>query len=681
MINQNSNDLIPLADDINRYPLLTEYLKSAKRGFVCPECGNGSGDDGTGAIIKDNKLMCGKCLHSFNNIDIIAHHLGLSTRGRDFVEVVKFGCQFLGIDFPTSNFTPQKRNLPKPVPAKVEKVEKAELFERLAEAQHKLDKFVESQGGSWRGLSFETLKRMNAGFLPDVYFPAAKKVLPAVVIPNDLGGVYFRSIQGKFHKNNVPMATTTIYLPEEETFDIVITEGQINAASIFQAVFSVTHNFPKFAIMAGSGTGAGQNTILPRLQQLRAHGKKFRVIIAYDNDSNGAGQTASKTALESILRAGYVACRVDITKSPDIDCNDVLNVSEGIVKLTSNVFCAVGFAEDEFEKIEKDNYQKIFGENISAYVDSQFPDYVGENKKFADRKTGFANLDDEIKTFRPGIYIVGGLPALGKTTFVLQLLWQLALNGEFCFYASYEMEKGFLTSKLLAHEMARIESKNFDRTIVKPLSATNISLGKLFDHKDTYRAAVKNFTEKQIPLHIWEFDDTNIDSLLSDVESICAKLDKPPIVAVDYLQLLASNAENTKAALDNILHKIFTCRRRTNATFIVISSLNRANYNTEISFESFKETGNIEYSADVIWGLQLKLDKRNRAEVENAKKQIPREVQLVCLKNRFGANFDIGFFYYPNCDTFLPMLEYGEYIEHRSDDNKTATANDDEDNE
>ena len=307
--------------------------------------------------------------------------------------------------------------------------------------------------------------------------------------------------------------------------------------------------------------------------------------------------------------------------------------------------------------------RKITIKKFSAKI--FLPAYINENKKFAERKTGFSNLDEEIKTFRPGIYVVGGLPALGKTTFVLQLLWQLANSGEFCFFASYEMEKGFLTSKLLSHEMARIETFNFEKPIKKPLSATNISLGKFYNHHDTYRAAIKKFTAAPIPLHIWEFDNINIDALISDIYKICAKLHKPPIVAIDYLQLLASNSENTKAALDNILHKIFACRRRTNTTFIVISSLNRANYNTEISFQSFKETGNIEYSADVIWGLQFKLEKRTAA-TEKAKKQIPREIELKCLKNRFGSNFDIGFLYYPNCDTFLPMLEYGKVTDSKT---------------
>lgn len=369
-----TNDLLAKADAINRYPLLTELLEPAKRGYICIECGNGSGDDGTGAIIKDNKLMCGKCLHSFNNIDIIAYHLGLSTRGKDFIDVVKFGCDICGIPFEDNLSKKDCAKFPSPTKTdrkpdtQKNKLEKVSDFKDLADAQKALPNFVQSQGGAWRGLTLETLQHARAGFLPAVYFPAAKKKLPAVVIPNDLNGVYFRSVQGKFHKNNKPMATTTIYLPNTDTFDIVITEGQINAASIFQAVFSVTGKLPEFGIMAGSGTGAGQNTILPRLNELKAQGKNFRAIIAYDNDSNGAGQTASKTALESLLKAGYAACRVDITKSPDVDLNDVLGANNGDLNL--------------FDMIQKTLAQVTFDVQISATDEEKDAPNFGDVKNF-----------------------------------------------------------------------------------------------------------------------------------------------------------------------------------------------------------------------------------------------------------------------------------------------------------
>jgi len=40
---------------------------------------------------------------TFTNIDVIAYHLGISTSGKDFIEILKNGCNFFGIPFDDSN--------------------------------------------------------------------------------------------------------------------------------------------------------------------------------------------------------------------------------------------------------------------------------------------------------------------------------------------------------------------------------------------------------------------------------------------------------------------------------------------------------------------------------------------------------------------------------------------------
>lgn len=632
--------------------------------IICPFCGSGSGKHHTGAIISfENGVWLYHCFACDNFkgdlLKIIATANNLSTKGYDFFTVLAIASKILGISISAFADSTSKTTL---------NIKQSSAdFKLLADSQNNLSAFIEKHGGKWRGLSLKTLQLTHCGFLPNVYFPAARQELPAVVIPNDLNGFYFRSVTGKFHKNNNPMATTTIYLPDSDSFDLIITEGQINALSILQAFHE-----PNFGIMACSGT-SGEKLIFDKLQLFSNAGKNFRVTLAFDNDTNLAGKIASDKILHSLTNAGYYARSIDVTHIPDFDLNDLLQ-RDGETILRESFNLALKLAHDELNKIALHNEAALFGENISTYITDHFQDYVDDNKKYSHRKTGFNNLDDEIKTFRPGIYVLGGLPALGKTTFALQLLEQLAKNDDHCFFCSFEMEKGFLLSKLLAREVYRIESHDFDSPIKNPLTAVKISQGNIYEHGNTYRTAIKNFSEQPIPLFIWELDDLNIDSLLERLQKICAKIDKPPIICLDYLQLLATGNENTKSALDDILHKIFSFRRNTNSTFIVISSLNRANYHTEISFESFKETGSIEYSADVIWGLQLLLDKRTPANAEKAKKEIPRKIQLKCLKNRFGSNFDIGFFYYPNADVFLPMLEYGDYKS-----NITSTGDDEND--
>src|SRR5699024_5813442 len=104
-----------------------------------------------------------------------------------------------------------------------------------------------------------------------------------------------------------------------------------------------------------------------------------------------------------------------------------------------------------------------------------------------------------------------------------------------------------------------------------------------------------------------------------------------PVVVIDYLQILqpkdprASDKQNTDwAVLD--LKKI---SRAYNIPIIGISSFNRDNYKEAVNMASFKESGAIEYSSDVLIGLQLKgiVDsngkKNSNFNVDEAKSKTP----------------------------------------------------------
>ena len=81
------------------------------------------------------------------------------------------------------------------------------------------------------------------------------------------------------------------------------------------------------------------------------------------------------------------------------------------------------------------------------------------------------------------------------------------------------------------------------------------------------------------------------------------------------------------------------------------------------------DTIDIEYTADVVWGLQLEAlhDKlfdsqgkinEKRRKVKEAKAANPRRIELVCLKNRFGiSSYSCMFDYYPQFDFFRPIME------------------------
>ena len=63
--------------------------------------------------------------------------------------------------------------------------------------------------------------------------------------------------------------------------------------------------------------------------------------------------------------------------------------------------------------------------------------------------------------------------------------------------------------------------------------------------------------------------------------------------------------------------------------------------------QAFKESGAIEYSTDVLIGLQLKGIGNKNFDIDQAKSKNPREVEAVILKNRNGSTGGrIGFDFY-----------------------------------
>ena len=652
------------------------WLEPVKRGFKCVGCGNGSGSDGTGAILSQDgtRLLCGKCGKAFSFIDIAAFHYNLDIS--NFADTVKKICEIENIQINHSlnqnSATTDKIEIPqdkKSVDAETLKQKNA-ASNFLSQSHGKLKDFLDSRGGTWRGLSYDVLNFLHWEYCANYKHTNNNFTFPAILIPNDNGGLLARQVDGDAKSNLKPSGSSTIYLPKNPKF-ILAVEGAINGASILQALGTNLD----FAIIASNGT-PNIKVLASKLSALFPN-EKPPVAIAFDFDSNGAGQKAASELLEILSNSSFTACIVDITKTTDKDLNDILNSSNGSSKLSALINDALALAQSEFQKIEDDKEKELFGSNATDYLDNHFQNFIDSNKQFANRKTGFENLDNEMFGFLPGIYIVGGLPALGKTSFALQLLNQMARQGENCIFVSYEMSAGFLFSKLLAHEVCRLETDNFTKSIINPddnlrehpLTATKISNGIFYEHSKFYQHAKKNLRDSLKNFRIWEINDVSISSLLSRLESFCSKFARPPVVVIDYIQILAMNGNNPKTALDSTLHDIIDCRRKTNITFIIVSSLNRANYNTEISYESFKETGTLEFSADVIWGLQLETQgSRNHQSIKSAKNENPRLIQLLCLKNRFGTNFDVGFKYYPAVDLFLPNDEYGNFAACQTND-------------
>jgi replicative DNA helicase len=142
-----------------------------------------------------------------------------------------------------------------------------------------------------------------------------------------------------------------------------------------------------------------------------------------------------------------------------------------------------------------------------------------------------------------------------------------------------------------------------------------------------------------------------------------------PLVIIDYIQILApydlhaTDKQNT----DKAVLELKRLSRAADIPIIGISSFNRDNYNEPVSMAAFKESGAIEYSSDVLIGLQYpymeykpgegdagrksRIRASRAADIRRSRAGEPLDINLKILKNRNGAKDAINFVYHPwfNC--------------------------------
>ncbi len=296
---------------------------------------------------------------------------------------------------------------------------------------------------------------------------------------------------------------------------------------------------------------------------------------------------------------------------------------------------------------------------VGEYLEQKFKGDVDRFSGYKYRKTGFSNLDEKISLY-PGLYVLGAVSSLGKTTFIGQLADQLAEAGDHVLYFSLEQSEFELVSKGISRMTAR---ENLETAV----SAIKIREGYL---SDSVERAIENYRSIAGTEAIIECGfDTTVVTITDTVRDYISKTGIQPVVIVDYLQIVRpiDIRQTAKDAVDVHVRAFKKLQVDNDLVVILISSLNRANYLTPVDFESFKESGGIEYTADVIWGLQLEVMnseifdgdkklKQKREIVRQAKNENPRKIELVCLKNRYGiSNYHCEFLYYAQYDLFVPL--------------------------
>ena len=290
-------------------------------------------------------------------------------------------------------------------------------------------------------------------------------------------------------------------------------------------------------------------------------------------------------------------------------------------------------------------------------------DYINESEDVKPIATGLPGLDDVLGGgLYEGLYGIGAVSSLGKTTLVLQIADHIAqLEGKPVLYFALEMS----WQEIMIKSIRRItyENSNGDDTLAQ--TTRSLLRGRWKDryNKKQYTNVMKSFAEygdfhDRIEIHDGSEKRPTVADIAKVVDSYVGRTGEKPVVVVDYLQILKPMNEKAtdKASVTtsvNMLKKIAT---HYHVPVIAISSFNRSSYGNRVSMDAFKESGEIEYSSDVLIGLQFKGVGDNDFDENEAKEAEIRQIDAVILKNRNGiTGKTIELAYNPMFNKFLDI--------------------------
>lgn len=323
--------------------------------------------------------------------------------------------------------------------------------------------------------------------------------------------------------------------------------------------------------------------------------------------------------------------------------------------------------------MEQNRDNKIQNEQSTSTSNSNQSYIAKSNKSYAEKllenlkngnmvtpiSTGFPGLDRALGGgLIPGLYVFGAISALGKTTFAIQMSDNLAKMGNDILYVSLEMERDKLILKSFSRLTYEISQDSFLSQSYGNLVGAKKYAEMSSAEQDLIEKAAQSYGEFADKIYINDgIFSASIDHVRAAVIEHKKQTGRTPIVVIDYLQVLRGPQESAsdKQTLDHVVTTLKRLSSEENAIIFAVSSLNRASYKSPVSLESFKESGGIEYTADILLGLQPQgIDTNSKNfDFQTFKKQTIREVEFVILKNRFGPTENKVAFSYRPCFNYF----------------------------
>ena len=309
---------------------------------------------------------------------------------------------------------------------------------------------------------------------------------------------------------------------------------------------------------------------------------------------------------------------------------------------------------DEFPKLIDEGGQTIlelgkFNRSAQIFTVDQVADETldkiveRQNNPEIGIKTGIGDLDDKLMALRPGgLYILAARPGVGKTSFGLKIVGNIAGHPDSkhrALFVSLEVDKVDLLKKLVSAEggldFKKIEEGRLDEAEMEMLAHTLTML-------------------KSWKLDLMDVSDLTVQGLRSVVKRRKLETGDLDLVVLDYLQLLnASRPDmNEYEKVSEISRVLKVMARELKIPVLALSQMSRdAEKGATTSarppkLSDLRGSGSIEQDADAVIFMH-RVDAGDGQKNESGGADTARKIQVIVAKNRFGPQGSVNMHFFP----------------------------------
>lgn len=629
---------------------LDEYLRgkgiNTRKPFTCLSPAHNDKHPSMSYDRHRQRCKCFSCGVSYDIFDLIGIDYGLS----DDIDIFNKAYELYGIEIDKQQpATTPKAAEPKPAPKQEEKPaadnmeyykQKAAALSGSPAAEYLLKRGISEEVASkyWLGYDKE-YKTFNL----DQEGQQSFCTWQGLIIPTGKSSYVVRNISADAEKKNRyrKKGSSTIFNIKalyNASKPIFVVEGELDALSIIEAGSE--------AIGLGSTSNTRQLT-----ENLKKQPAVQPLILALDQDEEGQKAEEELAAeLTALQISFYRRNPCGVAK----DANEALLADKDA--FIGELRSAERIQEEMLEAAAEAAKQEYLSTSAAEHL-RDFLDGITNSVNTPAISTGFDILDRVLDGgLYEGLYIIGAISSLGKTTLALQIMDQLAQNGQDVLIFSLEMAR----SELIAKSISRLTYLNATDTR-HAKNTRGITAGARYknyssEEKALINTAIGKYREYAQHIFIHEgIGDIGIEKIKEVVQQHISITGNKPVVLIDYLQIMApydmrsTDKQNTDKAVLELKRLSRDCK----IPVIGISSFNRDSYKEgnankgKVSQADFKESGAIEYSADVLIGLEFAAAGSKEYNEKEEKKKNPRNIRLVVIKNRNGKAWEsVDFKYY-----------------------------------